>query len=1232
MTLDEILAGGADAYGDVNDLLIVDPVTRTINVPSTELILGTENDECGERKWFSMPKVVGNNITVTSCNLRVVYRNANGEKDWYGVKDVTEQDDGSVVFSWELSRKVTLYKGDVQFIVCVCHTVDGVVHNEWNTTLATGKVLEGLEPAEHIDEEATLDIIQQLEAYALRAEAAAAHQPIIGDNGNWLVWENNQYVDSGVSASGVTNIAYNQDTWRWEVTYADGEVASFPGPSILDGSKVTIHRNNFDSYPVGDDTFFKADSRYEYFDDKHGDPTSDSYALYGIAEEGGGKVLKLRCVNSTTHKFDTMEPVVGEYVIGLDFKLETTVSGSRPGFLVNPFNEYRFDVANDTGSMTVAIRAGDYARINDNTTGTQVVHYMMNDDGKRFTPQENVWYSMTLRIELGSMTLRIWERGDESTMLEVACVTDAIGQRAIEFAKYWAVATYAPGSASTPVPSGEHIIWLDELRVWRDLTGPQGQQGVQGPQGIQGPQGAPGVGIADVQYNPDTWRWEHKYTDGSIKTFPGNSPIDGKFTFFRDGFNDATYKLDKHWDNNHKADNVRIATYASRYLRFIVSDSSSRAYITSKYPISGRATIQFDYQPTPADNSGNSTDLLDVRVLGTSVRAGVNYNNSCFLYGLANSGPVRDAAGNVYRMDEVSVWYRVKLIAEVGRVTMKVWKRDTETEPDGTRGGVTVLEHAGITEELLMAERQLRFEFGPMNYVSTAGAHVGYLDNVMVWRDPVEEQDEKSYYYGSLSDAINDINNMVTTNALLAQDVRKSAAIEVSTSNEGRTVVSLLKDTICETPIDVIRDIDLVLAGHELEFTIDEARLSFNEGTVCSINGEVEGSKITKTCTSSTKEGGVVLVRAAGDKLTIRGGSYECTATFPEAAENKVAAIGNVSTGKELELFDCNVVTKCYGTLLAGYSNRGVQAAFGTKFTMVNSKIHAESDVSTAIAVFGSAAELNIDNCEIKSVLTKDGSLNASYGVYLQKGCTASIKNSAIIADAPGSDALDECSIGINIVGVTEDYPATCCYVENTNIYGTHSGIQNKGNLYVRGGILSGWSHGGLYTIHGPDEQVFLKDVQLWGGYYDGQFDISLLEAGGRGSNCYFGYGWYISATSNRGPGGDSYLDGCVFSGGAFCLRDVESGQASTNRLFISNSKMAESATFRVRGAEGAIPAELSIGTGCNFTASQKTSEGPYGIVEETNALYRKHYPSETLTAEDYCVLVDFMNSREVIE
>lgn len=67
-------------------------------------------------------------------------------RDKYIVTDLATDGEDYVTFSWELSRKVTAYKGIISFVVCAIKTnSDGTITNEWNTTLANGIVLEGLE-------------------------------------------------------------------------------------------------------------------------------------------------------------------------------------------------------------------------------------------------------------------------------------------------------------------------------------------------------------------------------------------------------------------------------------------------------------------------------------------------------------------------------------------------------------------------------------------------------------------------------------------------------------------------------------------------------------------------------------------------------------------------------------------------------------------------------------------------------------------------------------------------------------------------------------------------------------------------------------------------------------------------------------------------------------------------------------------------------------------------------
>lgn len=143
------------------DKCVIDPESREIVIPETYQILGVESDEKVERIEFECPKIVGDNIDLSKLQIRINYQNANGDKDQYIVEDVETNGD-NIEFSWLLSRKVTMYRGTVNFVVCAVKVSDETIQNEWNTTLATSQVLEGLEVDTPEPTEEQSDVIAQL--------------------------------------------------------------------------------------------------------------------------------------------------------------------------------------------------------------------------------------------------------------------------------------------------------------------------------------------------------------------------------------------------------------------------------------------------------------------------------------------------------------------------------------------------------------------------------------------------------------------------------------------------------------------------------------------------------------------------------------------------------------------------------------------------------------------------------------------------------------------------------------------------------------------------------------------------------------------------------------------------------------------------------------------------------------------------------------------------------------
>ena len=165
MTAEELLqqtVNDASAYSvESSEKCIIDPDTREIEIPDTYQLLGVESDEKVERIEFQCPKIVGDNIDLSQLQIRINHQNAGNEKDQYIVDDVATDGD-NITFSWVLSRKVTAYRGTVQFIVCAVKVNGSTITNEWNTTLAKAEVLEGLEVDAPEPTEEQSDVIAQL--------------------------------------------------------------------------------------------------------------------------------------------------------------------------------------------------------------------------------------------------------------------------------------------------------------------------------------------------------------------------------------------------------------------------------------------------------------------------------------------------------------------------------------------------------------------------------------------------------------------------------------------------------------------------------------------------------------------------------------------------------------------------------------------------------------------------------------------------------------------------------------------------------------------------------------------------------------------------------------------------------------------------------------------------------------------------------------------------------------
>ena len=156
-TADEILSQLAT---EEDKVLVINNDLRTITIPQTVKMLGVESDEDVLRLHFRMPKTYGE-TDLSEFVIRINYINAKGIGDIYTVSDTSIVDD-TITFSWLISRNATAYKGSVRFIVCLkLYDETGLLIKEYNTTVASLPVLEGLEVSDIVIEQ-NPDIIEKI--------------------------------------------------------------------------------------------------------------------------------------------------------------------------------------------------------------------------------------------------------------------------------------------------------------------------------------------------------------------------------------------------------------------------------------------------------------------------------------------------------------------------------------------------------------------------------------------------------------------------------------------------------------------------------------------------------------------------------------------------------------------------------------------------------------------------------------------------------------------------------------------------------------------------------------------------------------------------------------------------------------------------------------------------------------------------------------------------------------
>ena len=156
-------------------MIKIDVDTRYWQIPKEEAFLGVESDDKVKILQFELSKnEFYDGLNFTDCNCFINYKNEDNDTIPYGITDMEVHEDGTVTFTWEVSRGATIFKGNTFAILCAKKvSEDGTITNEWNSRIGSFTVSKGLEPSSSIVEVPEIDIISQLLLLAKQANTNA---------------------------------------------------------------------------------------------------------------------------------------------------------------------------------------------------------------------------------------------------------------------------------------------------------------------------------------------------------------------------------------------------------------------------------------------------------------------------------------------------------------------------------------------------------------------------------------------------------------------------------------------------------------------------------------------------------------------------------------------------------------------------------------------------------------------------------------------------------------------------------------------------------------------------------------------------------------------------------------------------------------------------------------------------------------------------------------------------
>lgn len=138
----------------------IDEHLRVISIPKNGVVAGVEGDKNVNKIKFGMNRYY-HDFDMSTFSGRILYSNAKGNKNYYNITDM--QASGSIItFSWLVDADAVQYMGKTAFVVYLFKIQGSELRQKFFSTLATLKVLEGMEVDSAVPVEKQTDIIERM--------------------------------------------------------------------------------------------------------------------------------------------------------------------------------------------------------------------------------------------------------------------------------------------------------------------------------------------------------------------------------------------------------------------------------------------------------------------------------------------------------------------------------------------------------------------------------------------------------------------------------------------------------------------------------------------------------------------------------------------------------------------------------------------------------------------------------------------------------------------------------------------------------------------------------------------------------------------------------------------------------------------------------------------------------------------------------------------------------------